>query len=107
MKEFKEFIKDVFQSKRKRAILSLILWFFFFMLIFMLIGNPRDIQDYYDKKNEEKKVTEVPISESSLDNFKNMENFEFSYLIPDYEVMVAELAKWVKEHKNMYPHYNI
>ena len=33
--------------------------------------------------------------------------FEFSYLIPDYEVMVAELADWVRKHKEMYPHYNL
>lgn len=33
--------------------------------------------------------------------------FEFGYLIPDYETMVAELAEWVKIHKDMYPHYNL
>lgn len=33
--------------------------------------------------------------------------FEFSYLIPDYEVMVAELAEWIIKHKEMYPHYNM
>ena len=34
-------------------------------------------------------------------------NFEFNYLIPDYETMVSELAEWVRDHKNMYPHYTI
>ena len=34
-------------------------------------------------------------------------NFEFDYLIPDYETMVAELAEWVRNHKKMYPHYLI
>lgn len=33
--------------------------------------------------------------------------YEFNYLIPDYETMVAELADWMKNHKDMYPHYNI
>ena len=33
--------------------------------------------------------------------------FEFSYLIPDYEVMVAELADWMRAHKHLYPHYNL
>ena len=33
--------------------------------------------------------------------------FEFDYLIPDYEVMVAELAQWIKTHKELYPHYDI
>ena len=33
--------------------------------------------------------------------------YEFDYIIPDYEVMIVELAKWVKNHKEMYPHYNV
>ncbi len=33
--------------------------------------------------------------------------YDFSYSIPDYEVMVAELAEWVKKHKEMYPHYEL
>jgi dTDP-4-dehydrorhamnose reductase len=31
--------------------------------------------------------------------------FDFGYLIPDYEVMMSELAEWVLQHKDMYPHY--
>ncbi|MDD3945254.1 MAG: sugar nucleotide-binding protein [Bacteroidales bacterium] len=34
-------------------------------------------------------------------------HFEFTYLIPDYDKMVAELAEWVFHHKDMYPHYNL
>ena len=33
--------------------------------------------------------------------------FEFNYLIPDYETMVAELAAWIKDHKELYPHYEV
>ena len=33
--------------------------------------------------------------------------YEFSYRIPDYEAMVAELAEWIKAHKELYPHYNL
>jgi len=33
--------------------------------------------------------------------------FEFSYLIPDYETMIKDLAEWIKNHKDMYPHYNL
>ena len=43
----------------------------------------------------------------SADKSLERTNFEFSYLIPDYETMVAELAIWVKEHKEIYPHYNL
>lgn len=33
--------------------------------------------------------------------------FEFSYLIPDYDKMIADLADWITKHKEMYPHYNL
>ena len=32
-------------------------------------------------------------------------NFDFDYKIPDYEVMIKELAEWMKNHGQMYPHY--
>ena len=31
--------------------------------------------------------------------------FKFGYLIPDYEVMISELATWVDNHRDIYPHY--
>lgn len=34
-------------------------------------------------------------------------NFDFSYVIPDYETMIAELADWMVAHKALYPHYNL
>jgi dTDP-4-dehydrorhamnose reductase len=34
-------------------------------------------------------------------------NYEFNFLIPDYETMIAELAEWIKNHKDIYQHYNI
>lgn len=34
-------------------------------------------------------------------------NFEFDYLIPDYETMVADMADWMKSHHSLYSHYNI
>lgn len=33
--------------------------------------------------------------------------FDFSYIIPDYEQMVSELAGWMRDHKALYPHYDI
>lgn len=48
-----------------------------------------------------------PIEGVNADKSLKRTRFDFSYLIPDYEVMVKELAEWVKKHKSMYPHYNI
>lgn len=43
----------------------------------------------------------------NVDKSLKRTRFEFSYLIPDYEIMVSEMAVWMKAHKDMYPHYNL
>ena len=48
-----------------------------------------------------------PVEGVNADKSLKRTNFEFSYRIPDYEIMVADLAEWVKKHKGMYPHYNL
>ncbi len=32
-------------------------------------------------------------------------NFNLDYIVPDYEIMIAEMADWIKKHKEYYPHY--
>jgi dTDP-4-dehydrorhamnose reductase len=34
-------------------------------------------------------------------------NFNFTYRVPDYEEMVSELSVWIKNHRNLYPHYKL
>lgn len=34
-------------------------------------------------------------------------NNDFDYQIPDYDCMVKEMATWMKDHKELYPHYNL
>lgn len=34
-------------------------------------------------------------------------NNEFNYQIPSYEIMVSEMADWMRTHKDLYPHYNL
>lgn len=48
-------------------------------------------------------TSEEVVSDKSLKRTR----FEFSYPIPDYEVMVAELADWVFKYKELYPHYGL
>lgn len=33
--------------------------------------------------------------------------FEFNYLIPNYEKMISELSDWIRKHRQLYPHYNL
>lgn len=48
-----------------------------------------------------------PVEGVNADKSLKRTRYEFSYLIPDYETMVAEMAQWLKRNKNMYPHYNL
>jgi len=48
-----------------------------------------------------------PVEGVNADKSLKRTRYEFSYLIPDYETMVVELAEWIKNHKAMYPHYNL
>lgn len=48
-----------------------------------------------------------PVEGVNADKSLKRTRFEFSFRIPDYETMVAELGEWMKRHKNMYPHYNL
>lgn len=48
-----------------------------------------------------------PVDGISADKSLIRTKFEFDYLIPDYETMVVELAEWMRNHKDMYPHYNL
>ena len=52
-------------------------------------------------------ITINPVEGVNADKSLKRTKYEFSYIIPDYEVMVAELAEWVKKHNDMYPHYNL
>ncbi len=48
-----------------------------------------------------------PVEGVNADKSLKRTRFEFGYIIPDYEVMVAELVQWMKTHKEIYPHYNL
>lgn len=43
----------------------------------------------------------------SVDKSLIRTHFEFDYIIPDYDIMVKELADWMKDHRSLYPHYKI
>lgn len=48
-----------------------------------------------------------PVEGVVADKSLKRTNYEFNYRIPDYEVMVKELAEWIFKHKALYPHYNL
>ena len=46
-----------------------------------------------------------PIDGINADKSLKRTNFEMNYIIPDYEVMIKELASWMKKHRHLYKHY--
>lgn len=56
-------------------------------------------------KNDSLKIN--PVKGINSDKSLKRTRFEFNYLIPDYETMIAELTVWIKKHKDLYPHYNL
>lgn len=48
-----------------------------------------------------------PVEGLTADKTLIRTRFDFNYLIPDYETMVKELADWMRNHKNLYAHYNL
>lgn len=58
---------------------------------------------YLRKDTADIKLVDGVIADKSL----KRTNYDFGYIIPDYEMMVRELAEWTIEHKDLYPHYGL
>ena len=56
-------------------------------------------------RNDEIKVN--PIEGLVADKTLIRTNNSFDYQIPDYETMIREMAEWMRNHKELYPHYKI
>lgn len=69
--------------------------------------NKYDLCRLFNKYLRNDSLTIHPVEGVNADKSLKRTRYEFSYLIPDYETMVAELAEWIFAHKDMYPHYNL
>jgi len=49
----------------------------------------------------------LPDDSISLDKSLINNRSDFSFKVPSYEIMVAEMREWIIEHKELYPHYHI
>jgi dTDP-4-dehydrorhamnose reductase len=56
-------------------------------------------------RNDEIKVN--PVEGLVADKTLIRTNNSFDYQIPDYETMIREMAVWMRNHKELYPHYKI
>lgn len=53
------------------------------------------------------RVTINPVDGIDADKSLKRTNWDFDYIIPDYETMIHEMSKWILKHKQLYPHYNL
>lgn len=61
----------------------------------------------FNKHMRNGELTIVPVDRMAADKSLKRTRFEFPYLIPDYDEMVSELADWMRDHKELYPHYEL
>lgn len=66
-----------------------------------------DLLGLFNKYLRKEKVIITPVNKVVADKSLKRTRWEFDYKIPDYEQMVAELAVWMRNHKELYPHYSI
>lgn len=66
-----------------------------------------DLIRLFNKYLRGEKIEIIPDEEFAVNKSLKRTNFDFDYLVPDYEQMVSEMAEWINKHKNLYPHYNL
>ena len=66
-----------------------------------------DLLQLFNKYLRNNSVHISPVEGVNADKSLKRTRFDFDYIIPDYEIMISELAEWVLAHKDMYPHYGL
>lgn len=59
----------------------------------------------FNKYMKDGQIEILPSDNISLDKSLINNRTDFSFKVPSYEVMVAEMKKWIDNHKNLYSHY--
>ena len=66
-----------------------------------------DLLSLFNKYLRKEKVTIVPVDKMAADKSLKRTRWDFDYKIPDYEKMIADMADYMREHKSLYPHYDL
>ncbi len=59
----------------------------------------------FNKYMKAEQIEILPSDNLSLDKSLINNRTDFSFKVPSYEVMVAEMKEWIDNHKELYPHY--
>lgn len=66
-----------------------------------------DLLGLFNKYLRGGKVQILPTDKVAANKSLKRTKLDFAYPVPDYEQMVAELAVWMRAHKQLYPHYEL
>ena len=66
-----------------------------------------DLLGLFNRYLRDGKITILPFEGFVADKTLIRTRFDFGMTVPDYEIMVSEMAQWMFEHKDLYPHYNL
>lgn len=66
-----------------------------------------DLLQLFNKYLRQGMVDIEPIEGINLDKSLKRTNYDFDYNVPGYESMIKDLAGWIHEHKELYPHYSV
>ncbi len=66
-----------------------------------------DLLRLFNKYLRKEKVVIIPVDNMTADKSLKRTRWGFDYRIPDYEIMIVELAAWMRSHRNLYPHYEL
>jgi len=59
----------------------------------------------FNKYMKDEQIEILPSDKLSIDKSLISNRTDFSFKVPSYETMVAEMKEWIDNHKGLYPHY--
>ena len=80
MKKYFTALKEAWKDKRKRAFISLGLWFLFFLLVIGLSGNASS-SSYTDTERKSNKNSNLVSDGTGIEKFNKMDNYEYNSTI--------------------------
>lgn len=66
-----------------------------------------NLLELFNKYFRFSKIKIIPVNELQLDKSLRRKREDFSFVIPSYEQQIKEMSEWIKNHKTLYPHYNL
>ena len=69
--------------------------------------NKFDLLNLFNKHLRNNTIKVEPFEGYVADKSLVRTNFNFTYQVPSYETMISEMANWIRNHKEKYPHYKV